>query len=137
MEELMSFVFNNETPIYLQLIDDIKLQIINKVYLPNAKLPSVRELSVMYEVNPNTIQKALAQLEEEKLIFTERTNGKYVTDDLSLIHSIRDTTIHNMIDDFYVSMSRLGLNKEQVLQILNNERNNYGYFTSKEYYKKI
>ena len=59
----MSFDFNNETPIYLQLIDDIKLQIINKVYLPSQKLPSVRELSVMYEVNPNTIQKAYTELE--------------------------------------------------------------------------
>ncbi|MBR7091272.1 MAG: GntR family transcriptional regulator [Clostridia bacterium] len=133
----MGLNFDNNIPIYIQIVEYLKLQIIRGQLATNQRIPSVRDLSMDLGANPNTIQRALVELEDMGLIYTERTNGKYVTDDLSLIHSIRDTTIHNMIDDFYVSMSRLGLNKEQVLQILNNERNNYGYFTSKEYYKKI
>lgn len=118
----MSFVFNNETPIYLQLIDDIKLQIINKVYLPNSKLPSVRELSVIYEVNPNTIQKALAQLEEEKLIFTERTNGKYVTGDLEIINKIKCESVESIVAEFFGTMQSLGLTRKEVIELIKKEK---------------
>ena len=79
----MSYDFNNDIPIYLQIIEHIKLQIINKTYLPNQKIPSVRDLSVLYEVNPNTVQKALTELETMGLIFTESTNGKFVTGDIN------------------------------------------------------
>ena len=64
----MGYNFNNEVPIYLQIIEIIKKRIITKEYLPNDKLPSVREFSLMFEVNPNTIQKALSELEELGLI---------------------------------------------------------------------
>jgi len=111
--------FNDDIPIYLQIIEHIKNQIISKQYLPGQKLPSVRDLSFEYEVNPNTIQKALNELENLGLILTERTNGKFVTKDEILITNIKNQTINNMIDDFYQSMTKIGLNKEQVLKILN------------------
>ena len=118
----MSFDFNNDTPIYLQLIELIKMQIIRKVYRPKEKLPSVRELSLKYSVNPNTIQKALAELESIGLIVTERTNGKFVTGDEDLIREITNQTIKEMVHDFYNSMSNLGLSKSEILKILEGEQ---------------
>ena len=115
----MGYNFNDETPIYLQIIENIKIRIISKEYLPQQKLPSVRDLSLEYEVNPNTIQKALSELENSGLIFTERTNGKYVTDNEKLISDVRSQTIRKMVDDFYVAMAKIGLEKEDVLEILN------------------
>jgi DNA-binding transcriptional regulator YhcF (GntR family) len=70
----MGYKFNDETPIYLQIVEYIKMQIISKNYLPCQKIPSVRELSFEFEVNPNTVQKALFELENLGLIYTERTN---------------------------------------------------------------
>ena len=118
----MSYNFNDDIPIYLQIIEHIKIQIISKKYLPKQKIPSVRELSFELNVNPNTVQKALLELENLGLIFTERTNGKFVTDNEKLIESIKKQTIQKMINDFYVSMEKLGIDNEQVLEILNNER---------------
>jgi len=117
----MGYDFNNETPIYIQIIELIKQQIINKKYLPNTKLPSVRELSLLYEVNPNTIQKALAELEELGLIYTERTNGKFVTNDEKVIDKITKQTVRKKIEEFYQSMQALGFDKKQVLEMLNNK----------------
>ena len=93
----MSFDFKNDIPIYIQIIEHLKLQIISKKYLPNQKIPSVRELSLIFEVNPNTIQKALLELEYIGLIYTDRTNGKYVTGDEKLIGDIATKTIEKMI----------------------------------------
>ena len=121
MEVDVSFDFNNDTPIYLQIIEFIKSQIISKKYLPNQKLPSVREFSLMFEVNPNTIQKALAELEDMGLIYTERTNGKFVTDNQNLISSTKNQSIAEIISEFYDSMQKLGLNKNDVLKILNDK----------------
>ena len=117
----MSYSFNDDTPIYTQIIEHIKMQIIGKKYLPKQKIPSVRELSYEYQVNPNTVQKALSELENMGLIFTERTNGKFVTDDETLIDGIKQQTIQKMVDEFYLSMEKIGIKKEQVLQILNDE----------------
>ena len=77
--------FQSNTPIYLQLIDMIKLQIISGQLQPGEKLPSVRDLAMQYGVNPNTMQKALSELEWEKLVYTVRTTGRYVTEDADLI----------------------------------------------------
>lgn len=98
------------------------MQIISKKYLPKQKLPSVRELSFELNVNPNTVQKALLELENIGLIFTERTNGKFVTDNEKLIDDVKNETIKKMIDDFYVSMNKIGIKNEQILQILIDER---------------
>ena len=114
----MSFDFNNDSPIYLQIIEHIKMQIINKEYLPGAKLPSVREMSLIFEVNPNTIQKALGELEELGLIFTERTNGKFVTLDEKLIMGITKDTVNKKIDDFLQDMSKMGISKKEIIEIL-------------------
>ena len=114
----MGYNFNNDTPIYLQIIDYIKQEIISKRYKPNQKLHSVREFAVMFEVNPNTIQKALQELEETGLIYTESTNGKFITTDAELISQISNQTINEEIEKFYKYMEKLGLQRDEVNRIM-------------------
>ena len=114
----MSFDFKSDAPIYLQIIDDIKMQIIKGELKPLDRLPSVRELSLIYEVNPNTIQRALFSLESDGLIYTERTNGKFVTGDKSIIEKTTDKTVNGMISDFLGSMESLGYDKDKLIEIL-------------------
>lgn len=77
----MEFNFDNDRPIYIQLVDSLKKYIISGKIKPGDRLPSVRDLALMIKVNPNTIQRALSELEDASLIYTERTNGKFVTCD--------------------------------------------------------
>ena len=118
----MGYNFIEDIPIYLQIIEHIKMQIINKKYLPKQKLPSVRELSLELNVNPNTVQKALLELEKLGLIFTERTNGKFVTENIKLIEDTKKETICKMINEFCESMKKLGIEDKQIFQIIIDER---------------
>ena len=77
----MEFQFDNERPIYIQLVQQLRIAVVSGAFLPGSRLPSVRELALTAKVNPNTMQKALTELEGEGLVFTERTNGKFVTTD--------------------------------------------------------
>lgn len=117
----MSFNFNGDTPIYLQIIEHIKMQIISKKYLPGQKLPSVRDFSLEFQVNPNTVQKALSELENTGLIYTERTNGKFVTGDAALVKELTDMTLSSMVRDFYSVMTRMGISREEITEILKRE----------------
>lgn len=114
----MEFNFNGNTPIYLQIIEIIKLQIIRKELSPGQKLPSVREFSLQFSVNPNTIQKALSQLEEDGLIFTERTNGKFVTLDTEVIKRETECTIEQKLNELCRSLFELGLDKNEIIKKL-------------------
>lgn len=114
----MGFNFSNETPIYLQIIEHIKTMIISRQYLPGQKIPSVRDLSLEFQVNPNTVQKALAELEDMGLIATERTSGKFVTEDSGQIEKVRLDTIRKMVEEFYLSMQKIGIGEDEVLKIL-------------------
>ncbi len=116
----MGFNFNNDTPIYLQIIDYIKMQIISKKYLPGEKIPSVRELSLLLEVNPNTVQKSLAELEDIGLIITERTNGKFVTEQQAVLDAVKNQVINKLTHNFLNSMNELGISHEETLDILKN-----------------
>lgn len=118
----MSFNFNNDTPIYLQIAELIKKQIISGIYKVGDKLPSVRELSVNLKANPNTVQKALSDLEDEGLIVTLRTNGKFVTDDESIIMAQKNATIKKAVDGFFTAMRELGLSEKEINQLLVNNK---------------
>ena len=99
----MSIDFNNNTPIYLQLLESVKTSIIKGELKCGDKLPSVREYANMYKVNPNTMQKALIELEDLKLIYTERTNGKYVTKDSKIIEKMKEDYAKKIIDNYFDS----------------------------------
>lgn len=85
----MSWNLNSERPIYAQIIERITLDIISGIYLPGAKLPSVRDLAQDAGVNPNTMQKALSELERTGLVLSQRTSGRFITEDLTMIEKTK------------------------------------------------
>ena len=114
----MSFDFNSTTPIYLQIVDKIKRDVISGKIKAGERLPSVRIWALEMQVNPNTMQKALSELEEAGLIFTERTNGKFVTTDEGLIKKLRKEYAKELSSEFLENMLSLGFSQEEILQII-------------------
>lgn len=117
----MNFEFDNSTPIYTQIIENIKICIISGIFAPGEKLPSVRELASKTKVNPNTMQKALIELEEKKLIYTERTTGKYVTTDKKLIDKVKKEYAKSITNKYYKDMKNIGLTKEEIYEYIKGE----------------
>ena len=114
----MKFDFDNNIPIYIQLVEQLKIYIISGNLKPGERLPSVRELALEIKVNPNTMQKALVELEELKLVYTERTNGKYVTNDKELINKIKLEYAKEISNKYFSSMQSIGFNKEDTITYL-------------------
>ena len=114
----MKFEFDNNIPIYIQLVEQLKIHIISGIILPGDRLPSVRELAIQTKVNPNTMQKALVDLEELKLIYTERTNGKYVTNDEKLINKYKEEYALNLSEKYFSNMESIGYNKKDTIKYL-------------------
>ncbi len=111
----MEFIFDNNTPIYLQLIEQLKKYIISGTLQPGQRLPSVRELALQTKVNPNTMQRALSELEEMGLIYTERTNGKFVSNDSQRISQYRREYAAAICHKFFSDMEKIGFSKEQAI----------------------
>ena len=111
--------FDNNVPIYIQLVEEIKKDIISGRISPGERLPSVRDLAIKMKVNPNTMQKALQELESINLIYTERTNGKYVTEDKKLIDKYRREFAKNLSNKYFTDMESIGFTKEDVINYLN------------------
>ena len=114
----MEYFFDNERPIYIQLVEQLKWEIIREELKPGEKIPSVRELALQAQVNPNTILKALAELERDGLIYTERTNGKFVTTDILRIEQLKKVIIEDKITNFIVEMDKIGLKKQDIIRYL-------------------
>ena len=110
----MDAVFNNSVPIYLQIVSEIKKQIVSGKLIPGERIPSVRELALTYKVNPNTMQKALIELEENGLIKTERTNGKFVTEDENIINKIKNDYADNLTQNYLSEMISLVITKQEI-----------------------
>lgn len=116
----MAWELDADRPIYAQLVEKIQVQIVSGYYPPGGKLPSVRELAAVAAVNPNTMQKAFAELERSGLIVTQRTNGRTVTEDETLIRSIRSDLAKGHVDLFFNGMKELGYTEEEVIALLKN-----------------
>ena len=129
----MEFSFDNNIPIYIQLLDYLKIYLISGVFKAGEKLPSVREFATTFKVNPNTMQKALMELEDEKLIYTERTNGKYVTKDEHLIEKLKDEYAINLSKSYFQGMKRIGLSKAETIKYL--ERIDWYEFSGNKRFK--
>ena len=114
----MNFEFDNTTPIYIQLVEQLKMDIISGKLKVGERLPSVRELALQAKVNPNTVQKALGELEELEIIYTERTNGKFVTTDYRLIEKYKKRSALELSKTYLSSMYNIGFNKEEILEYL-------------------
>ena len=118
----MSWNLSKERPIYIQLVEQIKLQILSGHYRPGERFPSVRELATEAAVNPNTMQKALAALEQEGLLIGSRTNGRTVTSDASLIGSMRDELADGIVENSYQALAKLGFSKEEFIACMSKQR---------------
>ena len=115
---LIKFVFDNERPIYIQLVEQLRLAIVSGQYAASSRLPSVRELATIAQVNPNTMQKALQELEEQQLIFTERTNGKFVTEDKKLIAKYKKQLATASAKNYLADTQKIGATFDEAINIL-------------------
>ena len=114
----MQWNLDNNTPIYLQIADKIKLGIIAGRYPPGSKIDSVRDFAEQTGVNPNTMQRALSKLESEGLLLTNRTTGKYVTEDREMIEKTKQTLARQYIKDFLKNMERMGFYAEEIANLI-------------------
>ena len=114
----MSWTFDNNKPIYLQIMDKIKLQIISHKLEPSQQLPTVRELASEAGVNPNTIQRALSDLEREGFVYSKRTAGRFVTEDVDLSFQSRKQLSEEQLQQFVTAMVEFGYEKEELPTVL-------------------
>ena len=112
----MEYNFDNERPIYIQLVEIIRTEIVSGKLKKGQKIPSVRDLSFTMKVNPNTMQKALIELENEKLIYTERTNGKFVTEDAGLIEKVKEELAKEKVNNYLKSMTSIGISVDEAIK---------------------
>ena len=122
----MAWQFNSNRPIYQQIVDEIELRILNSTYEMGMRLPSVRDLAVLAAVNPNTMQRALAELEEMGLVTTQRNTGRTVTTDDSAVSRARDSKANLLAETFLMQMKALGLSRKEVLERLAKEEDKEG-----------
>lgn len=114
----MIYEFDNNIPIYIQLVEELKKDIISGKLKPGERLPSVREFALISKVNPNTMQKALSELEDLKLIYTERTNGKFVTEDKKLIEKYKKQYATELSKSYISNMESLGIDIKDAIEYL-------------------
>ena len=114
----MTWFFETDRPIYTQLLEQIQQRIITGVYGPGEKLPPVRELAMEAGVNPNTMQKAMAELERTGLIHAQRTTGRFVTEDAQMIRDLRQQLALDKIAGFLRSMQELGYEQSEILGLM-------------------
>ena len=117
----MAWNLDSDRPIYSQILERIQMQIAAGIYEPGEKIPSVRELAADAGVNPNTMQKALAELERRNLVVTLRTSGRVVTEDLNMIRETKNQLAKEQIDDILKRMKALGFEREDILIMLKKE----------------
>lgn len=118
----MGISFNNDRPIYLQIVEQIKLDVISGKYKQGEKLPSVRDLANSFKVNPNTMQRAFAELEDLHLVYTERTNGRFVATEEGLIENIKKEIARSKIEEFLHYMHTLGIKDEEIIAYVKDAR---------------
>ena len=114
----MAWQFNSERPIYTQLLEKILFLIISGRYPAGRKLPSVRDLASEASVNPNTMQRAMAELERSGLIYSQRTAGRFVTDDGVLIQKMKESIAREKILVFFQEMEQLGYSPSQSVSLV-------------------
>ena len=117
----MRWQFSNDAPIYAQLIGQIKVGIVSGVFPPGERLPSVRDLATEAGVNPNTMQRAMTELERDGLVYSQRTAGRFVTEDKAMIERVKLDLAASHIQSFLAARLRLGYDKEEIVSLLRQE----------------
>ena len=114
----MDWSFRNDQPIYSQLIQRLTEAIVSGVYAPGEKLPSVRELALEAGVNPNTVQRSLTELEREGLVFSQRTAGRFVTENENMIVNAKLRIADDRVSEFLRSMKTLGSGRQEIISLI-------------------
>ena len=114
----MDWSFNNDMPIYTQLVDKIKLSIVSGQLPPGETLSTVRDLAAEAKVNPNTMHRAFQELERAGLVFSQRSSGRYVTEDVEIIMEAKKAMARQYVESFMKSMEQLGYTGEEILRLL-------------------
>lgn len=114
----MDIKFDDKVPIYMQVMNIIKLDIVTKKLLGGDKLPSVRELSSNLKVNPNTIQRTYQELEREGITYTQRGMGTFVSEDENMIKKLKKEMAEDTISSFLEGMRNLGFTPKEILEIV-------------------
>ena len=125
----MGWQLDKNRPIYIQLVEELQSRIVSGAYPPGAKVDSVRDLAAEAAVNPNTMQRALAELEQSGLLRAERTSGRFVTEDEELIAAVRKSLAKEKIEAFVRDMSVLGYRKQDMIILVKETlegEDNYG-----------
>ena len=114
----MAWNLDSSRPIYAQIAELVRLDIISGLYAPGTKLPSVRELAAQAKVNPNTMQKALAELERTGLVHSMRTSGRFITEDTEMIQRMKEDLAEDQIREFLEKMSGMGFKPQYTLAFI-------------------
>lgn len=114
----MTWELKADRPIYLQLIEQIELRIVSGMYNAGQKLPPVRDLAAQAAVNPNTMQKALSELERSGLVYSQRTSGRFITEDEGMIQQAKESLAKEQISAFFEKMQQLGFSKNETLSLM-------------------
>lgn len=114
----MTWNLNSDRPIFIQIIEKIQVDIISGFYKSGDKLPSVRELAQEASVNPNTMQKALSELERTGLVYSQRTSGRFITEDTTMIDQLKSKLAKEIVTEFWDNMQKLGFQKEETISLL-------------------
>ncbi len=114
----MDWKFRGDLPIYSQLVEQIKLGIVSGSFLPGERLASVRDMAAEAGVNPNTMQRALQELERDGMVYSQRTAGRFVTEDMRVIERIKKQFAEEQIQSFLEAMKKLGYQRGELLSLL-------------------
>lgn len=114
----MKIEFNSSAPIYIQIINEIKREIVSGEREPGSKVEPVREMAQKMGVNPNTVQRAFAQLERDGLMCAERTAGRYITGDSKLIKEVKGESVMQIVEEFVKAMQKSGLSKKDIIGLV-------------------
>lgn len=114
----MNIKFDEKTPIYIQIMDYIKQNIISGKINPGDKLPSVREMSALLKVNPNTLQRAYQELERENITYTQRGMGTFVKEDKEMIQVLKKDMAKEVINSFVEKMKNIGFTEKEIVKII-------------------
>ncbi|GCD11492.1 GntR family transcriptional regulator [Clostridium tagluense] len=117
----MDTTFNDKTPIYLQIMDLIKMDIVTGKLKSNDKLPSVREMAINLKVNPNTLQRSYQELERLGIVFTQRGTGTFVGEEKNMVDNLKKEMAKEVIDSFILRMKSLGFTTNEIIESISNE----------------
>lgn len=121
----MNWKFRGDLPIYSQLVEQIQLAIVSGTFRPGERLASVRDMASEAGVNPNTMQRALQELEREGMVYSQRTSGRYVTEDMQVIERAKKQFAEEQIRGFLEAMRKLGYQQEEILSMLKERKDEH------------